>query len=161
LSRHDDRQQCFVAMPIPALNADGLLPTGLFNCTLPEVRARFGVFRGSDHRARLFARLEELALLMRSSGLFEALIIDGSFVTAKPAPNDVDVVAVLKSGHDFERDLPMSEYALVSRTLLRRRFGFDVIVAEPDSLLYRTYVEFFGRVREVPDARKGLLRLRL
>jgi len=148
-------------MPIPALNADGLLPAGLFDCTLPEVRARFGVFRSSDHRARLFARLEELALVMRSSGLFEALIIDGSFITAKPVPNDIDIVAVLKSGHDFERDLPMSEYALVSRALLRRRFGFDVIVAEQGSQLYRTYVEFFSRVREAPDARKGLLRLRL
>lgn len=69
--------------------------------------------------------------------------------------------AVLKSGHDFERHLPMSEYALVSRTLLRRRFGFDVVVAERDSQLYRTYVEFFSRVREAPDARKGVLRLRL
>ena len=55
----------------------------------------------------------------------------------------------------------MSEYALVSRALLRRRFGFDVIVAERDSGLYRTYVEFFSRVREAPDLKKGLLRMRL
>ena len=148
-------------MPIPVLTAEGLLPAGLFDCTLPELQAHFGAFRGSDHRARLFARLEELARVMRLSGLFEALIIDGSFVTAKPTPNDIDLVAVLKSGHDFERDLPMSEYGLVSRALLRRRFGFDVVVAEPGSPLYRTYVEFFSRVREAPDARKGLLRLRL
>jgi hypothetical protein len=148
-------------MPIPALNANGFLPVGLFDCILPELQARFGVFRGSDQRARLFARLKELVLAMRTSGLFEALIIDGSFVTAKAEPNDIDLVAVLKAGHDFERDLPMSEYALVSRTLLRRRFRFDVVVAEPDSPLYRTYVEFFSRVREAPDVRKGLLRLRL
>jgi Family of unknown function (DUF6932) len=148
-------------MPIPALNAHGFLPEGLFDCTLPELRTRFGAFRGSDQRVRLFARLEELALAMQSSGLFEKLIVDGSFVTAKAVPNDIDIVAVLKSGHDFERDLPMSEYALVSRMLLRRRFGFDVIIAEPDSVLYRTYIEFFSRVRELPDVRKGLLRLRL
>jgi hypothetical protein len=98
---------------------------------------------------------------MRSSGLFETLVVDGSFVTAKLAPNDVDLVAVLRPGHDFERDLPMSEYSLVSRTLLRRRFGFDVIVAERDSSLYRTYIEFFSRVREAPELRKGLLRVRL
>ena len=98
---------------------------------------------------------------MRASGLFEALIVDGSFVTSKLTPNDIDIVAVLRPGHSFERDLPMSEYALVSRTLLRRRFGFDVIVAEPDSQLYRTYIEFFSRVREAPELRKGLLQLRL
>ena len=56
-----------------------------------------------------------------------------SFVTAKPAPNDIDVVSVLRPGHDFERDLPMSQYALVSRAALHRRFGFDVIVAERDT----------------------------
>ncbi len=55
----------------------------------------------------------------------------------------------------------MSEYALVSRNLLRRRFGFDVLLAESDSPLYHTYVEFCSRVREAPGLRKGMLRLRL
>ena len=148
-------------MPIPVLNTDGLLPTGIHDCSLSEVRARFGNFQGSDVRQRLFTRLEELAAVMTRSGMFEALLLDGSFITAKSAPNDIDLVAVLRPGHNFERDLPMSEYALVSRTLLRRRFGFDIIVAERESQLYRTYVEFFSRVRENPEARKGLLRLTL
>jgi hypothetical protein len=148
-------------MPIPALTEHGFLPAGIFDCTLPEIKARFGTFHGSEQRPRLFARLEELLTAMRLSGLFEAVIVDGSFVTSKVVPNDIDLIAVLRPGHDFERDLPMSEYALVSRALLRRRFGFDVVIAERDSALYKAYVEFFGLVREVPDARKGLLRLRL
>jgi hypothetical protein len=148
-------------MPIPTLSADGFLPAGIFDCALPELKARFGVFQGTDQRLRLFARLEALLLAMGSSRLFEMVLVDGSFVTAKPAPNDIDLIAVLHPGHDFERDLPMSEYALMSRTLLRRRFGFDVVIAEQGSSLYKTYVEFFGRVREAPEARKGLLRLRV
>ena len=72
---------------------------------------------------------------MQRSSLFEFLLLDGSFATAKSAPNDIDLVAVLRPGHDFERDLPMSEYALVSRAMLRRCFGFDIIVAERDSRL--------------------------
>lgn len=143
------------------LTAEGLLPPGIFDCALPEIRARFGGFHFSDQRPRLYGRLEELIVATRSSSLFAALLIDGSFVTAKPQPNDIDILAVLRPGHNFERDLSMSEYALVSRTLLRRRFGFDVIVAEQESLLYMTYVEFFGRVRESPAVRKGLLRLLL
>jgi hypothetical protein len=148
-------------MPIPALSAEGFLPSGIFESSLAELKMRFGTFQGSEHRSHLFERLEALILAMRSSGLFEMLLIDGSFVTAKPAPNDIDLIAVLRPGHNFERDLPMSEYALVSRAMLRRRFGFDVVIAEQDSSLYKTYVEFFSRVREAPDARKGLLRLRL
>src|SRR5215831_17889288 len=65
----------------------------------------------------------------------KAMLVDGSFVTSKPVPNDIDLLAVLRPGHDFERDLPISECALVSRGLLRRRFGFDVIVAERETLL--------------------------
>jgi hypothetical protein len=149
----------FVEMPIPALNADGLLPVGVFDCTLAEVQGRFGAFSGTDRRVRLFARLEELALALRSSGLFEAVIIDGSFVTAKVVPNDIDVIAVLRSGHNFEEELSVSQYWLVSRPLLRRRYGFDAFVAESGSMLYKKYVEFFSRVRASPGARKGLLRV--
>lgn len=148
-------------MPIPALNSNGVLPAGIFDCSLAELRDRFGRFTGSDRRVRLFGRLEELAIAFRSSQLFHALIIDGSFVTAKPAPNDIDLIAVLRRGHSFERDIPMAQYALVSRALLMKRFGFDVMVAEEDSALYRTYVEFFSRVREEPDLRKGILRVLL
>lgn len=85
--------------------------------------------------------------------------MDGSFVTDKLAPNDVDLLAVLRPGHDFERDLPISEYALVSRAMLRRRFGFDVVVVERNRVVYETYIDFFSRVREMPELRKGMLRL--
>jgi len=105
--------------------------------------------------------LEELYQAMQRSGLFDFLVVDGSFVTANPAPKDIDLIAVLRPGHNFERDLPMSEYALVSRSLLRRRFGFDVMIAERDSQLYQIYVGFFIRVREFPNRRKGLLRVSL
>ena len=109
----------------------------------------------------MFTRLEELFQAVQRSGLFEALLVDGSFVTAKLAPNDIELVALLLPGHNFERDLPMSEYALVSRAMLRRRYGFDVVIAEKDSPLCRTYVEFFSRVRDNPGVSKGMLRLSL
>jgi hypothetical protein len=96
-------------MTIPALNSDGFLPAGIFDCSPADVRARFGNFQGSDIRQRLFAKLEEVVTAMQRSGLFETLLLDGSFITAKPAPNDIDLVAVLRPGHNFQRDLPMSE----------------------------------------------------
>lgn len=148
-------------MPIPALTTEGLLPAGIHDCSLDEIRKCFGAFRGSDRRPRLFDRLAELVDAFRQSRLFDCLLVDGSFVTRSETPNDVDLIAVLRPGHDFERDLPMSEYALVSRTLLRRRSGFDVMVAELGSPLYETYVEYFSQVRKAPELRKGLLRLRL
>jgi hypothetical protein len=148
-------------MPIPPLDENGFLPPGLHPATLDEIKQRFGRFQQSDRRPQLLASLLQLIAATRSSELFEALLIDGSFVTAKSKPNDVDIIAVLRPGHSFERELSIAEYALVSRTLLQRRFGFDVIVAERKSAVYDNYVEFFSRVREAPDLRKGLLELKL
>jgi len=146
-------------MPIPDLSPDGCLPAGLFDCTLDEIRQRFGSFQGSDRRQRLFVRFQELVVAMRQSELFEAILIDGSFVTGKAAPNDIDLIAVLPPNHSFERELSMAQYSLVSRPLLRRRFGFDVVLARRGSELYHSYVEFFGQVRGSRHLRKGLLRL--
>jgi len=148
-------------MPILAFNQNGLLPVGIHQVTLDDIRQRFGRFQQNDRRPRLFEKLLELITAMKHSGLFERLLIDGSFVTAKEKPNDIDVIAVLRHGHNFERELSMIEYALISRSLLQRRFGFDVIVAQTESAVYYKYVEFFSRVREAPDLRKGLLELKL
>ncbi len=63
-------------MPIPALNANGLLPVGIHDATLEEVRERFGAFQESDHRTKLFVKLTELVRVMSTSALFDELLID-------------------------------------------------------------------------------------
>src|SRR5258708_319397 len=88
-------------MPIPPLNAEGYLPPGIFDCVLLELRRKFGEFHDSDQRPRLFGQLEQLISALQRSELFEALLVDGSFVTAKPAPNDIDLIAVLRPNHDL------------------------------------------------------------
>ena len=148
-------------MPIPQLSNNGLLPAGIHVTTLNEIRERFGTFHGSDRRVLLFGRLVQLSSELRQSGLFSALIVDGSFVTAKPAPADIDIIVIFHPNHDWAADLGPSDYALVSRTALRRRFGFDVFLAKAIGGAYERYVEFFGRVREDSSVRKGMLRITL
>ncbi len=80
--------------------------------------------------------LDVLISAMRQSELFEELLVDGSFVTGKAAPNDIDIIAVLGTEANFERELTMFEYSLLSGSLLRRRFGFDVLLARRHSSLY-------------------------
>lgn len=146
-------------MAIPALDTNG--PASDRSFRLHTIRGAGSVWNISTIRsaAPVIRATGGIGSSDRERGLFDFLILDGSFITASPAPRDINLIAVLKPGHDFERDLPLSEYALVSRSMLRRRFGFDVMVAERDSQLYKTYVEFFSRVRESPELRKGLLRL--
>jgi len=44
-------------MPIPELDARGLLPEGIHPCSMSEIAQRFGRFQRSDRRCRLFERL--------------------------------------------------------------------------------------------------------
>jgi hypothetical protein len=146
-------------MPIPALNANGLLPPGVHDCTLQELRLRFGIFQSSDRRPGLFARLKQLVAELRRSELFSAVIVDGSFVTAKVAPEDIDLIVTLRPGHNWLAVLRPNDYALVSRPKLHRRYGFDVLIAMDGDKNNERYVEFFGRVREDASVRKGMLRI--
>ena len=148
-------------MPIPLLNADGVLPAGLHEATLGEVRERFGVFRETDRRVQLYGRLEQLVATLQRSQLFIAVIVDGSFVTAKPQPEDIDLIVVLHRSHDWTADLSASDYALFSRPALRRQFQFDVLFAAEGGVDYERYVEFFGRLRDAASARKGMVRIKL
>lgn len=56
-------------MPIPKLRKDGWLPVGVHDCTLEDIRKRFGSFTTSDHRVRLFEKLDELLNNAQITGL--------------------------------------------------------------------------------------------
>lgn len=148
-------------MPIPPFDTNGLLPTGIYVCTLPEVRERFGGFQGSEQRPRLFQRLEAFIGDARAAGIVCALIINGSFVTAQTIPNDIDLVVVLRAGHDFHAELGAAPYHVVDRARVRRAYGFDVFVAEDGSPDFAALVRFFQRVRLQPGLSKGILRMNL
>jgi hypothetical protein len=146
---------------IPALTYDGYLPEGVHDCTLVELQERFGQFQTIDARCRLFERFEQFVREATASGLVTALIVDGSFVTDKDRPNDIDVILVLRSGHDFAGDLRPFEYNVVSRLRVRRQFGFDVLAGEEGRPELEEHVSFFAQVRKRDELRKGMLRIKL
>jgi hypothetical protein len=85
-------------MPLPAFNADGDLPPGVYLVTLAEVLVRFG--SGSVQRRTVADRLVRLHQLATSTGKVARFVVFGSFVTAKPDPNDVDVVMIMDDSFD-------------------------------------------------------------
>ena len=93
------------------------------------------------------------------SGLIEALLMDGSFVTAEPNPNDIDLVIVVADEHDFRADLPPASYNVLAQQRVRRRFGFDIVVVKNGTEDLTWAVEFFAQVRQQPALKKGLLRI--
>ena len=148
-------------MAIPPFNSDGLLPPGIHDATLDEIRDRFGSFHGSDRRPNLFNSLLGLIAAVKRTDLFVAVVLDGSFVTAVAAPNDIDLILVLRRTHDWSRDPAVHEYNVLSRRRLRRQFGVDAFLAVDGDAGYDELVAFFGGVREHPAVRKGILRIDL
>ena len=148
-------------MPIPALNEHGLLPAAIHDCTLDELKSRFGSFQISDRRNQLFRRFERFVADAQAAQFPRSLLIDDSFVTSEPAPNDIDLVLVLSRSHDVAADLPPGHYNLVSRRSVRRRYGFDIVVVRENTVEYEEAVAFFQQVRGQPALRKGILNLTL
>jgi hypothetical protein len=148
-------------MPIPALDESGFLPIGVHDCTLAEIKARFGTFQRSDRRSQLIEQLEAFFKEAAKTGLVVSVVVNGSFVTATPEPNDIDLIVVVKEGHSFVADLSPSEYAVLSKRRVHKRHGFDVLVATDDSDEYHRYVRFFQQIRFEPGRAKGILRVKL
>jgi hypothetical protein len=91
----------------------------------------------------------------------DAVLVDGSFVTAEPTPNDIDLVLVVSANHDFSVDMLPSEYNVLSKRRVNQRFGFDIVLARANTDEVTETVDFFRQVRSQPHLRKGLLRIRL
>lgn len=148
-------------MPIPRLNEKGFLPPGVHVCSLDEVRQTFGTFNSNDRRPKLFRNLEVFVTSLHKQGMAKAVVVNGSFTTAKTEPNDIDMVLVLPQGYDFTGDLSPDEYNLLSTRRVRKTFGFDMFVAEDESQEYERYISFFQDVKNQPGELKGVLRVEL
>lgn len=146
---------------IPAFNENGWLPEGVHDCSLEEAAARFGTFRVSERRPRLWAKFTEFIGEAGASGLIEALLLDGSFVTATPNPNDIDMIVVVSESRDFATELQPRQYNLISQRRVHSRFGFDIVVVKQGSENLELAIGFFQQIKHRPRERKGLVRITL
>jgi len=92
---------------IPPFDDQGYLPPGIHMATLEEMRERFG--QDSELRRTQMESLRWLVELARSAGV-ERIVVNGSFVTNKREPNDVDCVLLIGVG--FPRDEAAEEELL-------------------------------------------------
>ena len=146
-------------MPIPKLDQNGLLPVGTHDCSFEELREHFAGLRSTRRRRDLAEALRRYLEEVRATGLAVAVIVDGSFVTDKEDPGDIDLILVVRRGCDISAILRPFEYNVVSKGRVRRRYEFDLLVAREDRRDLPDYVGFFQNVRDHPELRKGLLRV--
>ena len=141
---------------IPQFRADGYLPEGLSLASEAEVTFRFGA--SSRRRRRLILRLRRWIELARQIGALR-LLIDGSFVTAKAEPHDIDVVILLPPNFEEQID-EGSPSALELEEMLLMRRPEEMFAAE-DETDWNDWVQFFSRTRESDGRCKGLVEIQL
>ena len=131
---------------LPEFSESSYLPPGLHRANLVEVQQRFG---SNDTRKALLRHLDNFVELVRNVGA-KKLILDGSFVTAKENPADIDVILVLPDIFDAT--------TREARILLESRIRFNIHlfpVREGDDEFLQHWIAFFGHDRNgVP---KGLV----
>lgn len=144
------------ASTIPQFRDDGYLPEGLHFASEADVTFRFGA--STRQRRRLTLRIRNWIELARQIGA-KKLLIDGSFVTKKEDPNDIDAVILLPP--NFEQQVEMgSEPALELEGMLLTRRPEEIFAAE-DAADWNDWVAFFSRTREADGRRKGLVEIQL
>ena len=143
---------------LPDFTEQGLLPPGIHRATFEEFENHFVRFDMSDQRFRLFEKLRELYDEAKRSGFVKRFLVGGSFVTAKPEPNDFDCILVLDPSIEWQ-ELPPMEYNLVSRRMARRVFGGDIFPVVEDSFHYHEYLQLFQSVRG--GGHKGIVEIEL
>ena len=87
-------------MPLPPFETTSDLPIGVHTADLQEIAARFGT--SNARRKILMTRLERIHRVATETGSVARFIVFGSFITAKPEPNDVDVFILMEN--DFDAD---------------------------------------------------------
>jgi hypothetical protein len=134
---------------------------------MDEVDQVFGRFQRTDRRIQLTKRLRLFVDDATRSGIAAAVVIDGSYVTAKEQPGDIDLLVALRPDFDLSQELRPFEYNIRSKRMIKQLYKFDVFVEVDGSDGYLGWVAFLSRVRkDDPDQHtsrltKGLLRIAL
>jgi hypothetical protein len=110
-------------MPFPPFTDAGEMPPGVYPGSLEETLQQFGT--GSTQRKIVALRLERIYQIARATGLVARFVVFGSFVTAKPEPNDVDVFLLMEDTFDAS-ELLGEAILLFDHSAAQTHFGASV-----------------------------------
>jgi len=156
-------------MPVPQLTPSGLLPPGIYDCTLADIREAFGSPTTTPRRQEIHSALLAAVADPLLDDLVDHILIDGSYVTSNPQPHDVDVIFALRPlafarlGPAANRGIPWALSAirvLAGRTspIIEGRHAVHGFPLPMRSQVYQTFLDWFQRERDGVTV-KGILRV--
>lgn len=146
-------------MPIPNFNEYGILPEGLHKCTLDEARNKFCT---NQRRGDIWNGLERFLASIVHLPRPKAVLLDGSYVTDKVSPGDVDLVVDISSC-STEDQVAWNDFYVQNHDRVKEVFKVDFYTFNTN--LGSDFSVFFQylRVGEAlqrgvpPNVRKGIL----
>lgn len=143
---------------VPPFEPSGQLPPGVHTASWVVITQHFGI---NAHRLRLLAGFLEAAQILQTAGC-RWVLLNGSFVTSKEFPNDIDACY---DDEFLDYDLLEAlEPALLefanARAAQKARFGCEFFPARAVAdRAGRAFQDFFQRDRH--DQPKGIVKLEL
>jgi hypothetical protein len=146
-------------MALPEFNQLGDLPVGVHSATLDEVITRFG--RGTPQRQLVTGKLRRIHQLAQSTGKVLRFVIFGSYITAKPAPNDVDIILVMHD--DFcEDDYAPDVLPVFNHMRAHAELGASVFWTRPSTVLLESVDDFIAYWQTKRDlTQRGIVEITL
>lgn len=143
------------------MNEHGLLPPGIHSCTLQEAE---DAFCWNGHRRTLWEKFKQALGEFRALGFSRhALIVDGSFVTDKDMPGDVEVLIDLQNADAAEQDR-ITVYFFRNHTRLHTECAVDFYPNLPGGNNFALFFQYVGEKTAAMKAldakeKKGILRI--
>src|SRR5688572_5473415 len=109
---------------------------------MEEIASRFGT--GFPERERAHSTLRRIFTLAQATAHLDRMIVFGSFITAKPRPNDVDVILVMRDTFCLE-ECPEESNMLFDHSIAEQVLGASVFWIRPGLLIADTLERFIGR----------------
>ncbi len=144
-----------------------LFPKGIHELNFEEVHEKCvaSFFPKNDRREHLFVQLTDFLIYFKSLGFApDEVWIDGSFVTTKPDPDDIDMLVTINMGEVQHlprnvQDIIFTEFS----SKMREMFECEVLTipsADTDGITRR--LNFFSNLsRSNTYKKKGLIKLKM
>lgn len=142
-------------MSIPEFNTYGLLPEGIHKATIEEIEDKFCNIPDKKRRKDLWTVFKKYLENISKHDIKYEIYVDGSFVTNKEYPGDIDIVLLM----DVEYN--NSDWnTLINDDYIKIKFeGLQVLPAFLESYSGEMTLDFAQDVETIPNIRKGIVRV--
>jgi hypothetical protein len=142
-------------MEIPDFTNEGVLPVGIYKATIEEARERFCSIENLEHRKKLFNNFLKYLECIEKYNVKYELYMDGSFVTNKEFPSDIDVLLI----YDIEY-LNQEWLTLINEEYVKIHFGgIQIIPSFLETFSGEETIDWAQDVKDKPGKRKGIVRV--